>query len=103
MKPICCKNQSTSSKIIKNEAEFLRIISEENRLRIICMLSSGQKCVCEIWQNLDLPQNLISHHLKVLKDFNLLLSRKDGLKIFYSINKKVLKKYLKLLNKFLDK
>lgn len=84
-------------------ADFLRVISDENRLKIICFLQSGEKCVCEIWQFLDLPQNLISHHLKVLRDFGLLNSRKDGLKVFYSIDEKELDKHKEVLHKILHK
>lgn len=101
MKPKCCKNKKSAEELSKT-VEFLKIISEENRLKIICMLKDGEKCVCEIWQHLRLPQNLASHHLKVLKDFDLLNSRKDGLNIFYSINQKVLSDYSKLLNRFLN-
>ena len=99
MKPDCCKNRSIEE--IKQVVKFLKIISEKNRLKILCFLEKDEKCVCEIWQYLKLPQNLVSHHLKTLKDFDLILSRKEGVKIFYKINKKVVKKYLKLLNKYL--
>ena len=101
MEPKCCTNKR-APKELSETVEFLKIISEENRLKILCMLKDGEKCVCEIWQFLNIPQNLASHHLKVLKDFDLLNSRKDGLNIFYSINKKVLSDYSKLLNKFLN-
>jgi len=100
MKTNRCKDKSVGE--TKQVLEFLKIISEENRLKILRFLEKGEKCVCEIWQYLKLPQNLVSHHLKVLKDFNLISSRKEGVKIFYRINKKVVKKYLKLLNKYLD-
>jgi len=100
MKPNCCKNKS--EKNIKQATKFLKIISEENRLKILCILRNGEKCVCEIWQHLELPQNLISHHLKVLKDFNLISSKKEGLKVFYKLNQKMLTKHTKLLNKFLN-
>jgi len=99
MKPNCCKNKSVEK--IKQAVEFLKIISERNRLKILCLLKKGEKCVCEIWHCLKLPQNLVSHHLKVLKDFGLISSRKEGVKIFYKINKKAIQKYLKLLNRFL--
>ncbi|PIR90151.1 ArsR family transcriptional regulator, partial [bacterium (Candidatus Gribaldobacteria) CG10_big_fil_rev_8_21_14_0_10_37_21] len=79
-----------------------KIIAEENRLKILCILRDGEKCVCDIWQYLELPQNLASHHLKILKDFDLISSKKDGLKIFYSLNKNIISKYSKLLNKFLN-
>lgn len=101
MRPNCCKNKS-SNKEIKQVTDFSKVISEENRLRIICMLYGDEKCVCDIWQYLNLPQNLVSHHLKVLKDFDLVSSRKEGLKIFYKLNQKVVKRYAELLNKFLN-
>jgi len=100
MKTDCCRNKLAGE--IKQVVEFLKIISEKNRLKILCLLERGEKCVCEIWQCLKLPQNLVSHHLKILKDFGLISSRKEGVKIFYQANKKVVKKYLKLLNKFLN-
>lgn len=78
--------------------KFLNIISEENRLKILFLLSKGEKCVCEIWQELKLPQNLVSHHLKVLKDFGLVSMREEGVKNFYKLNKKIIQEYLKLLN-----
>ncbi|MBU2540121.1 metalloregulator ArsR/SmtB family transcription factor [Patescibacteria group bacterium] len=100
MKIKCCKNKKVGSEL-KGIVDFLKVISEENRLRILCILKEQEMCVCEIWQYLDSPQNLTSHHLKVLKGFSLISSRKDGLKVFYKLNKIIIKKYLKLLNKFL--
>jgi len=97
-KDCCAKN----NKDIPLLADFLRIISEENRLKIICFLQSGEQCVCKIWQFLELPQNLISHHLKVLRDFNLLNSRKKGLNVYYSINKEELENYKEVLLKVLN-
>jgi len=82
---------------MKKLAGFLRIIAEENRLRIICMLRRGEKCVCELWQSLKLPQNLVSHHLKVLKKLDLIGSRKDGLKVIYSLKEDEIEQYLKKL------
>lgn len=96
-----CKNKNNSQKI-KVLADFLKIISDENRLRIICLLQKNEQCVCEIWKFLDLPQNLVSHHLKVLKDFGLLDSKKDGLRVCYSINRKEINKYKKVLEKVLS-
>lgn len=100
MKFHCCQNKKLEKEFQK-ASEFLKIISEKNRLKILCLLKDGEKCVCEIWQCLKLPQNLVSHHLKVLKKVGIVSSKKEGLRIFYKLNKKVVKKYLKLLNKFL--
>jgi len=101
MKPRCCIDKKPVANLSQT-VEFLKIISEENRLKILYLLREGEKCVCDIWQYLDLAQNLTSHHLKVLKDFGLVSSKQEGLKVIYSINKKVIKKYLKLLNNYLN-
>ncbi len=101
MNPKCCKDKKTIAELAK-AVDFLKIIAEENRLKILCVLCEGEKCVCEIWQYLELPQNLVSHHLKALKDLNLISSRKKGLNVFYTINKKVIKNNLSLLNNFLN-
>lgn len=82
--------------------DFLKIISEESRLKILCILQKKKKCVCEIWQFLDLPQNLVSHHLRVLKDFGLIDSEKEGTKVFYFLNKKNIKKFNSLLSHFIN-
>jgi len=96
-----CKDKKSIEEIAIT-ADFLRVIAEDNRLKILCLLKNGEKCVCEIWQDLGISQNLSSHHLKVLKDFNLINSRKDGLKIYYSLSDKHLKTYKDQLNKYLS-
>ena len=101
MKLTCCKNKKSITEL-KKVVDFLKIINEENRFKILCLLQKGEQCVCEIWQCLILPQNLVSHHLKVLKNFGLIFPEKRGLKVFYKLNQKVVKKYFKLLKNFLE-
>ena len=96
----CCKSKKVAKSLTKT-VEFLKIIGEENRVRILCMLKNGPKCVCEIWPALDLPQNLTSHHLGVLKEAGLVKSKKQGLKVFYELNDKNLNKQLINLHLFL--
>ncbi len=97
MKFDCCKNKKLKSDV-KKTAEFLKIIAEENRLKILCILKKQEMCVCDIWQSLDLPQNLVSHHLKILKDYNLVESKKESTKMIYSINSKTINQYYSLLH-----
>ena len=101
-KNICCQNDTKSNQEdFSNVVEFLKVINESNRLKILCFLRHGEQCVCDIWKKLDLPQNLTSHHLKTLKNFGLIESRQDGRKIIYSSNKESVAKYASLLNTFL--
>jgi DNA-binding transcriptional ArsR family regulator len=84
--------------------EFLKIIAEENRLKILCiLLNHDEQCVCQIWQHLALSQNLASHHLKILKDFGVLMARKEGLNVYYSVKHQFIQKHKVLLDKLLVK
>jgi len=100
MKPFCHSNKELT-KEFADLAKFLRIIGEDNRLKILCLLKNGEYCVCEIVDNLGLPQNLVSMHLKALKDLKLIEGRQEGKWVYYSINKIMFKKYNKILTKFL--
>ncbi len=81
--------------------KYLNTLAEPNRLAILSFLKDGEKCACEIHPKLKLPQNLSSHHLKVLKDLGLLKNRRDGNKIIYSRNEEVIKAYQLELTKII--
>lgn len=100
MKPKCCTNKKLTEEFA-NLAKFLRIIGDDNRLRILCLLKDGERCVCEIYPSLDLAQNLVSSHLKIMLDFGLLIIRQEWKKNYYSINPIIFKKYNLSLNNFL--
>lgn len=99
--PACHCNRGKGKKL-EASAAFLRLIAEPHRLHILCLLKKGRHCVCDIWRHLGLRQNLVSHHLKALKDFGLIDSRKKGLKVFYNLNHRTVKKYETLLSSFLS-
>lgn len=101
MKLKCCIDKNTLEKVSRT-TELLKILAEENRLKILCTLKAGERCVCDIWQDCGIPQNLASHHLKVLKEAGLIDSRKEGLNVLYTINKKAVNKFKSLLNNFLQ-
>ena len=100
MKAKCCTNKKLTEEFT-NLAKFLRIIGDDNRLRILCLLKNGERCVCEIYPNLDLSQNLVSSHLKIMLDFDLLKIRQEWKKNYYSINPVIFKKYNLSLTNFL--
>lgn len=97
----CCTNKKLTLEFA-NLARFLRIIGDDNRLRILCLLKNREYCVCEIYPNLDLSQNLVSSHLKIMLEFGLLKNRQEWKRNYYSINPIIFKKYNLLLTKFLQ-
>ena len=79
--------------------EYLSAISEPNRLAILQFLKGGERCACEIHPKLGLPQNLSSHHLKVLRDLGLLTSRREGTRVVYARDEAVIARYQSALTK----
>lgn len=63
-----------------------KAMSDENRLKIIEMLTNGEKCGCDLLEELQVTQPTLSHHMKVLAECGLVESRKDGKWSHYSIN-----------------
>lgn len=66
-------------------AEFLKALSHEARLVILCLLLDGEKSVTEIEQTLSLRQPAVSQQLARLRADDLVETRRDGKSIFYSL------------------
>ncbi len=71
---------------LSRTARLCRALADENRLRIVELLSSGERCVCDLTSALDLGQSLLSHHLKTLKDAGLVIDRRDGRWVYYTLS-----------------
>ncbi len=84
----CCSSLSEKSKQVSSLSSLLKVVSEENRLKLLCILRRGEHCVCEIMRHVDLSQSLISHHLKDLRDAGVITGEKRGLKVYYSLTDK---------------
>jgi ArsR family transcriptional regulator len=64
----------------------LRVLADEARLRILGLLAERELCVCELVGALKLSQPLVSHHLRVLRDAGLLIPRRKGKWVYYTLN-----------------
>ena len=60
-------------------------LSDATRLGILDMLKDGERCVCELQDQLDAAQSRLSFHLRVLKDAGLVTDRKEGRWMYYTI------------------
>lgn len=70
---------------VARAAAVFQALSDEKRLRILGLLAGGEQCVCELTEALDLPQSLLSFHLKTLKEAGLVADRRDGRWVHYSL------------------
>ena len=84
----CCSSSSGELKQVALLSLLLKIVSEESRLKILCILRQGEHCVCEIMEHVDLSQSLISHHLHDLKEIDVIYDEKRGLRVYYSLTDK---------------
>ncbi|WP_326513853.1 metalloregulator ArsR/SmtB family transcription factor [Clostridium intestinale] len=67
-------------------AKIFKALSDPNRLKIIDILSCGEKYACDILENFEFTQPTLSHHMKVLIDCKLVKSRKEGLWNYYTLD-----------------
>ncbi len=65
-------------------------LSDGKRLRILELLCDGERCVCELADELDISQPLLSFHLKTLREAELVRDRRDGRWIHYALNTEAL-------------
>jgi len=70
----------------KKLTRVFQALSDVKRLRILRILQAGEHCVCEILDQMDLSQSLLSFHLKVLRESGLVTTRREGRLVVYSLD-----------------
>lgn len=68
------------------DAQVFKAFCDVNRLQILEMLRSGEKCACELLDELQIGQSTLSHHMKILCDSGIVTGRRDGKWTYYSIS-----------------
>lgn len=84
----CCSSDSLKSKEVGNLSALLKLVSDDSRLQLLCILQNGEHSVCQLMEHVKLSQSLISHHLKDLKDYGLVSKRIDSKWSYYSLTPK---------------
>lgn len=86
-------------------AERLQATAEPTRLLILHLIMEGLQCNCEFGEALGMAPNLVSHHLRVLRDSGLVEASRDELDarwVYYSINRAALDELNQLFSAFFD-
>jgi len=84
----CYLRSNVKAKEVASLSSFLKLVSEESKLKLLCILRQGEHCVCEIMENVKMSQSLISHHLSDLKKADIVVDDKRGLRVYYSLTDK---------------
>lgn len=59
---------------------------DENRVKILKLLLTGEKCACVLLDDMQITQPTLSHHMKILCDSGIVVGRKEGKWMYYSIS-----------------
>lgn len=71
-----------------------KALADPTRREILRLLGRGEKSAGELAERFDMSKPSMSHHFSVLKDAGLILSRRDGTNIYYSLNTTVVEDVL---------
>ena len=70
-------------------AEKMKALSDPNRVKILDLLSCDTLCACDLLEHFDFTQPTLSHHIKVLRDADLIVTEKIGTWHHYSVNREL--------------
>ena len=65
--------------------QLLKALADPIRLDVVQALSGGERCVCDLTEQLGLAQSRLSFHLRVLREAGLIEAREQGRWVYYSL------------------
>ena len=79
-------NELPDDELIVDLSDMFKIFGDQTRVKILMALESGELCVCDIAAVMNMSQSAISHQLRVLKQSNIVKTRRQGKVVYYSIS-----------------
>jgi DNA-binding transcriptional ArsR family regulator len=77
--------------------EAFKALADPTRRRILCLLRGGEKTAGELAEQFDMSKPSVSHHFTVLKQADLIGSRKEGQQVYYFLNTTVVQDLLAII------
>jgi ArsR family transcriptional regulator len=74
-----------SRAVLETAGELLRALAAPVRIAIVLQLQQSQRCVHELVDALDVPQPLVSQHLRILKQAGVVASERSGREVLYRL------------------
>ena len=68
---------------------LMKVLSNRDRMLLLCQISQGEMCVGELEECLDIHQPTLSQQLTVLRNEELVRTRRDGKQIYYSLSNRI--------------
>lgn len=83
-------------------AKVFKAFCDVNRLQILELLKTGEKCACVILENLNISQSTLSYHMKILCESGIVVGRSEGKWTYYSIDNKGCENAKNILDKIVN-
>ena len=77
---------TTTTLDVARAAALFHALSDEIRIEVVQLLMGGERCVCELMDELEMAQSKLSWHLKTLSDAGIISGRREGRWNYYSLN-----------------
>lgn len=90
------KNSLPSIEILHQVSDFFDAFSTPTRLKILYSLMNQELCTCDLSDICEMSLSAISHQLRILKDRKLIVFRKEGKNVYYSLDDKHILDILKI-------
>lgn len=71
---------------VQELADLFKVLGDPTRIRIVQQLLNKEMCVTDIAESMGMGQSAISHQLRVLRQARLVIFRKEGKTVMYSLN-----------------
>ena len=89
--------EKTRQIVYEKQAEILKAIAHPLRVAILDYLKDGEQCVCDIAKHIGSERSNVSRHLSVMVSCGVLESRKEGLKVIYSLKAKCIMNFFECI------
>ena len=86
----------------KKIASMFKEFCDENRIQILELLQGGERCACSLLEEMQITQPTLSHHMKILCDSGVVIGRKEGKWMHYSISKDGLENVINYLDEMMN-
>src|SRR6476661_7073379 len=67
-------------------SSLLGLMADPTRLRIVAALDTVELCVCDLSATIGISESAVSHQLRQMRDLDVVRARRDGRRVFYSLN-----------------
>ena len=90
------KKRMLAADKVEQLAQLFKAIADPGRIKILQALKRDEMCVCDLAAFLEVSESAVSHQLRILRQLQLVANRREGVVLYYRLNKKIATQLLEL-------